>query len=49
LADGAFAAYRPLDAFETLAIVTPGEVESFIRENLTPERLALSVVSPLER
>ena len=49
LADGAFAAYRPLDAFETLAVVTPEEVESFIRENLAPERLALSVVSPLER
>ena len=49
LADGAFAAYCPLDVLETLSAVTMKEVEGFICEYFAPERLALSIVSPLER
>lgn len=49
LADGAFAQYRPLDAFEEINRIGLLDVQNFITENLAPEKLALSVVSPLER
>jgi len=49
LADGAFADYCPLDAFEEIKKIGLSDVRDFITVNLSPEKLALSVVSPLER
>ncbi|MEA4896044.1 MAG: pitrilysin family protein [Oscillospiraceae bacterium] len=49
LANGAFADYRPLDAFEEINKIALSDVRDFIVENLSPEKLALSVVSPMER
>ena len=49
LADGAFADYRPFDAFEEINNIGLADANAFITRNLTPEKLALSVVSPLER
>jgi len=49
LADGAFASFCPLDAFEEIKQISLSEVQRFITENLAPEKIALSVVSPLER
>ncbi|NCB73436.1 MAG: insulinase family protein [Clostridia bacterium] len=49
MADGAFADYRPLDAFEEIKNIELADVQNFITQNLTTEKLALSVVSPLER
>ena len=49
LADGAFADYRPLDAFEEIKNIALADIRGFITENIAPEKLALSVVSPLER
>lgn len=47
LADGAFADYYPLDAFEEINSISLSDVQNFIMENFTPEKLALSVISPL--
>ncbi|MEG2815382.1 MAG: pitrilysin family protein [Oscillospiraceae bacterium] len=47
LAQGTFAGFCPLDAFEIISGITSAEVLSFITNNLSPEKLALSVVSPL--
>lgn len=49
LVDGAFADYCPLDAFEEISRIELGEVRDFITKNLSPAKLALSVVTPLER
>lgn len=49
LANGAFADYCPLDAFEEINKIGLSDVQSFITGNITPEKLALSVVSPIER
>ncbi len=49
LANGAFADYRPLDVFEEINKINLSDVRDFITENLSPEKLALSVVSPLDR
>lgn len=49
LADGAFANYCPLDAFEEINAIGLSDVQAFITQSLTPEKLALSVVLPLER
>ena len=49
LADGAFANYRPLDAFEEINRISLADVQNFIAQNISPEKLALSVVSPVER
>lgn len=49
LSDGAFFNYRPLDAFEEINKIGLSDVQNFITQNLTNEKLALSVVSPLER
>lgn len=48
LASGCFAGYQPLDAFSLLDSVTCAEVSAWVRENLVPERLAMSVVYPKE-
>lgn len=49
LANGAFADYNPLDAFEEINKISHSDVRDFIIEHLSPEKLALSVVSPLDR
>ncbi len=49
LSDGAFASYCPLDAFEEIKQISLSDVQSFITENFAPEKIALSVVSPLEK
>lgn len=49
LCDGAFASYSPLDAFEEIKQISLKEVQGFITENFAPEKIALSVVSPLEK
>ena len=43
---GHFGGYCPLDAFTLLPAVGADECAAFISENLRPERLALSVVTP---
>ncbi len=49
LADGAFVDYRPLDAFEEINRISLADVQGFITQNISPEKLALSVITPLER
>ena len=46
LAAGAFADFCPFDAFEILGEITSDDVVTFIKENLTEEKLALSVITP---
>lgn len=48
LASSAFSGYCSLDAFELLDGISKDECEKFLCEVLTPERLALSVLFPLE-
>lgn len=47
LVGGVFAGYCPLDVFRELRDIRLEDVQRFILENLTPEKLALSVVRPL--
>ena len=49
LINGIFSDYRPLDTFEEINRIKLEDVQNFILNNLTSEKLALSVVSPLER
>jgi len=46
VAQGHFGGYCPLDAFSMLAGLGADDCAAFITENLQPERLALSVVTP---
>ena len=46
LATGQFEGFCPLDAPGLLGEVTRAECEAFVRENLRPERFALSVIDP---
>ena len=46
LAQSSFYGYNTLDAHRPEADVTMEECEAFITEHFTPERLAMSVVSP---
>ena len=46
LAVGQFEGFCPLDAPELLGAVTRAECEAFVRENLSPERFALSIIDP---
>lgn len=48
LASSAFSGYCSLDAFELLDDIRIDECEKFLCEALTPERLALSVLLPVE-
>jgi len=48
LAEGHFAGYCDLDAFHVLEEITVSEVRDFIAENLAEEKLAMSVVRPLQ-
>ena len=49
LTDGAFGGYNAMDAFAMSATLTAEEIRSFIAENLTPERAAMSVINPVGR
>lgn len=49
LAEGAFAGFSPLSAPEEISKITLDEVQRFILESITAEKLALSVVKPLEK
>lgn len=46
MAQGAFGGFDPLEGFEIMTSITKTDVETFIRENLTAEKLALSVLNP---
>lgn len=46
VAQGHFGGYCPLDAFSMLPTVGADDCAAFIKENLAPERLALSVITP---
>ena len=46
LAAGVFAGYCALDAFSLLESVTNDDCRRFVADNLTPERMALSVLTP---
>lgn len=49
LAEGHFAGFCQFDAFKELETITLSEVCGYIKENLSTERLAMSVVSPKAR
>lgn len=46
LAMAEFDGYCALDAIDALAAIDKTECEAFIRENITPDRLALAVIQP---
>lgn len=46
LATAQFEGFCPLDAPELLGEITRAECEAFVRENLQPERFALSIIEP---
>ena len=46
-AEADFGGYNALDAFAVSETVTAEELRAFIAENLTPERAAMSVITPL--
>lgn len=46
MAQGCFGGYDALDAFELLPQIGADDCAAYIAENLTPERLALSVITP---
>ena len=48
LADGVFGNYCALDAFEVLGSVSKNECEDFLKAFMTPDRLAMSVISPVK-
>ena len=48
LAEGCFAGFQPLDAFALLENVTCDDISAWIRDNLVPERMALSIIYPKE-
>lgn len=48
LADGVFGNYCALDAFEVLESVEKSECEDFLKAFMTPDRLAMSVISPVK-
>ena len=46
--EGCFAGYQPLDSFALMESVTCDDASAWLRENLRPERLALSIIYPKE-
>lgn len=48
LAEGCFAGFQPLDAFSILEHVTCEDISAWIRSNLVPEHMALSIIYPKE-
>lgn len=49
LTEGAFGHYNPLDAFRLIETITLADVLEFIKDSLSPEKLALSVINPISR
>lgn len=47
--EGALADYTPLDVYTEIEKITSDDVLNFIKENLTPKKLALSVVEPISK
>lgn len=45
---GCFAGFQPLDAFAAAETVTADDAAAWVRDNLIPERLAMSVIYPKE-
>jgi len=48
LASGRFAGFQTMDSFAVLPTVTCDEADAWVRENLVPERFAMSVIYPKE-
>lgn len=48
LVNGCFAGFQPLDSFALMESVTAGDAAAWVRDHLSPERLALSVIFPKE-
>ncbi len=48
LAGGCFAGFQPMDSFGMLSSVSQADTEGWLRDNLDPERLAMSVIYPKE-
>ncbi len=48
LAEGCFTGFQPLDAFALMESITPEDITAWIRDNLVPERMALSIIYPKE-
>ncbi len=48
LVDGCFGGWRPLDAFEALEGISASECADFIGNALAPQKLALSVITPVK-
>ena len=46
MADADFAGYNCLDSFSVMDSITAEEVQTFIKENIRPERFAMSVITP---
>ena len=49
MAEADFYGYNCLDSFAVMDSVTGEDVRNFIRENLVPERFAISVISPAQK
>lgn len=48
MAEGCFAGFQPLDAFALMENISCGDAAAWVREHLTPERMAMSVIYPKE-
>ena len=48
LAEGHFAGFQPLDAFHVLENISCDDASAWLRDNLDPQRMALSVIYPKE-
>ena len=48
MAEGSFAGFQPLDAFSVMETVTADSAAAWVREHLTPERMAMSIIYPKE-
>lgn len=46
--EGCFGGYQPLDAFSLMNAVTCDNASAWLRDNLSPRRLALSIIYPKE-
>jgi len=48
MAEADFSGYNCLDSFSVMDSITAGEVRDFIKENLIPQRFAMSVITPAQ-
>ena len=49
MADADFAGYNCLDSFTVMDSITAEDVQGFIKENILPERFAMSVITPIAK